>query len=83
MLINAFASMRNMEIALEVDSVEEVAARIVEFLEMRMPEGLHRQAQNAAEAGRDGRVLSRRSFEGRVPGSGPHTTAFRCTIIPC
>src|SRR5579884_3922937 len=39
-LINAFASMRRMEIALEVDSVEEVAARIVEFLEMRMPEGL-------------------------------------------
>src|SRR5258708_23473776 len=39
-LINAFASMRKMEIALEVDSVEEIAARIVEFLEMRMPEGL-------------------------------------------
>ena len=28
-----------MEIALEVDSVEEIAARISEFLEMRMPEG--------------------------------------------
>src|ERR1700752_3079098 len=39
-LINAFASMRKMEIALEVSSVEEVAQRIVEFLEMRMPEGL-------------------------------------------
>jgi 4-hydroxy-3-polyprenylbenzoate decarboxylase len=39
-LINAFASMRKMEIALEVSSVEEIAARIVEFLEMRMPEGL-------------------------------------------
>jgi 4-hydroxy-3-polyprenylbenzoate decarboxylase len=39
-LINAFASMRRMEIALEVDSVEEIARRIVEFLEMRMPEGL-------------------------------------------
>src|SRR6516165_5998981 len=39
-LINAFASMRKMEIALEVGSVEEIAARIVEFLEMRMPEGL-------------------------------------------
>jgi 4-hydroxy-3-polyprenylbenzoate decarboxylase len=39
-LINSFASMRKMEIALEVKSVEEVAARIVEFLEMRMPEGL-------------------------------------------
>src|SRR5579863_6551236 len=39
-LVNAFASMRKMEIALEVKSVEEIAARIVEFLEMRMPEGL-------------------------------------------
>jgi 4-hydroxy-3-polyprenylbenzoate decarboxylase len=39
-LINAFASQRRMELALEVGSVEEVAARIVEMLEMRMPEGL-------------------------------------------
>jgi len=39
-LINAFASMRRMEIALEVDSVEQVARRIYEFLEMRMPEGI-------------------------------------------
>jgi 4-hydroxy-3-polyprenylbenzoate decarboxylase len=39
-LINAYASMRKMEIALEVQSVEEIAARIVEFLEMRVPEGI-------------------------------------------
>src|ERR1700749_2370098 len=39
-LINGFASMRRMEIALEVDSVDEVAGRISEYLEMRMPEGL-------------------------------------------
>src|SRR5450755_3330360 len=39
-LINAFASTRRMELALNVNSVEEIAARIVEFLEMRMPEGL-------------------------------------------
>jgi 4-hydroxy-3-polyprenylbenzoate decarboxylase len=38
--INTFASMRRMEIALEVDSVEDVARRIAEYLEMRMPEGL-------------------------------------------
>src|SRR3954454_14485204 len=30
-LINAFASMRKMELALEVESVEDVARRIVEF----------------------------------------------------
>src|SRR5437868_6597197 len=39
-LINSFASMRKMEISLQVDSVQEIAARISEYLEMRMPEGL-------------------------------------------
>ncbi len=38
--INLFASMRRMEISLEVSSVDEVAARITEMLEMRMPQGL-------------------------------------------
>ena len=38
--INLFASMRRMEISLEVDSVDTVAARITEMLEMRMPQGL-------------------------------------------
>src|SRR5919202_4571898 len=40
LLINAFASTRRMEIALEVGSVQEVADRISEYLEMRMPQGL-------------------------------------------
>ncbi len=39
-LINAFASTRRMEIALEVGKVQEVADRISEYLEMRMPQGL-------------------------------------------
>src|SRR5713226_5752757 len=39
-LINAFASAKRMQIALEVDSVDEVAARITQFLEMRMPDGI-------------------------------------------
>src|SRR5579864_7157248 len=39
-LINAFASERRMQIALEVSAVDEVAGRISEFLEMRMPEGI-------------------------------------------
>src|SRR5215210_4310405 len=39
-LINAFASMRRMEIALQVTSVNDIAGRISEFLEMRMPQGL-------------------------------------------
>ncbi len=39
-LINAFASMRRMEIALEVSSVEEIAGRISDLLAMQKPEGL-------------------------------------------
>ena len=39
-LINAFASMRRMEIALEVESVDTVARRISDYIEMRVPEGL-------------------------------------------
>jgi 4-hydroxy-3-polyprenylbenzoate decarboxylase len=38
--INGFASMRKMEIALEVDSVESIAARIAEYLEMKTPQGM-------------------------------------------
>ncbi len=39
-LINAFASDERMKTALEVDSLDEIAARIVEFLEMKAPEGM-------------------------------------------
>jgi 4-hydroxy-3-polyprenylbenzoate decarboxylase len=39
-LINAFASKARMELALGVNSVDEIAARISEYLEMRMPQGL-------------------------------------------
>jgi 4-hydroxy-3-polyprenylbenzoate decarboxylase len=39
-LINAFASMKRMQIALGVGSVEDVASRISEYLQLRMPEGM-------------------------------------------
>jgi 4-hydroxy-3-polyprenylbenzoate decarboxylase len=38
-LINAFASMRRMEIALDVENIEEIAQKIVGYLEMQKPEG--------------------------------------------
>ncbi len=40
LLINAFASMRRMQIALGVDDIEDIAQRIAGFLEMQKPEGL-------------------------------------------
>lgn len=39
-LINAFASDKRMNLALQVDSPTEIADRIRELMEMRMPEGL-------------------------------------------
>jgi 4-hydroxy-3-polyprenylbenzoate decarboxylase len=39
-LINSMASMRRMEIALGVDSVEDVAERIAEMIQMKTPQGL-------------------------------------------
>jgi 4-hydroxy-3-polyprenylbenzoate decarboxylase len=39
-LINAFASTKRMQVALEVDSVDEIAARISEYLQMKVPQGL-------------------------------------------
>jgi 4-hydroxy-3-polyprenylbenzoate decarboxylase len=38
--INLFASMRRMELALGVKSIEEIATRISGFLQMQKPEGL-------------------------------------------
>jgi 4-hydroxy-3-polyprenylbenzoate decarboxylase len=40
LLINAFASMRRMEIALGVKSVDDIADRIAGFIELQKPEGL-------------------------------------------
>ncbi len=39
-LINAFASMRRMEIALGVDNIEDIAGRIAGYLQMQRPDGL-------------------------------------------
>ena len=39
-LINALGSRRRMELALEVDSVEDVAARLTEWLDFKSPQGL-------------------------------------------
>jgi 4-hydroxy-3-polyprenylbenzoate decarboxylase len=39
-LVNAFASEKRMQIALQVDSVDDIAGRIAEYLQMKMPEGL-------------------------------------------
>ncbi|MGE5487867.1 MAG: menaquinone biosynthesis decarboxylase, partial [bacterium] len=64
-LMNAFASMRRMELALDVESIDEVAARITEFLQPRTPEGMWdklKMVPKLVEAG---------SFFPREVSSGP------------
>ncbi|HWF47470.1 MAG TPA: menaquinone biosynthesis decarboxylase, partial [Bryobacteraceae bacterium] len=40
LLINAFASMRRMELALGVDKIDDIAGRIAGYIQMERPEGL-------------------------------------------
>ena len=70
-LINAFASMRRMEIALEVSSVDEVAARISEFLEMRMPEGIIGKLKMLPKLGEIGALFP------KIVSSGPCKDVIR------
>src|SRR6267154_5967263 len=63
-LINAFASPRRMELALEVDSVDAIAARISEYLEMRMPEGLIGKLKMLPKLAEVGSFFPRRVSDG-------------------
>jgi len=63
-LINAFASARRMELALEVDSVDAIAARISEYLEMRMPEGLIGKLKMLPKLAEVGSFFPRRVSDG-------------------
>src|SRR6476661_4438078 len=64
-LINAFASMKRMEIALGVRNVDEVAQRISEFLELRMPEGFINKLKMLPKLAEVG------SFFPKIVSSGP------------
>jgi len=69
--INGFASMHKMELALEVDSVDTVARRISEYLEMRMPEGLMGKLKMLPKLAEMG------SFFPRVASKGPCQEVIR------
>src|ERR1017187_7851922 len=81
-LVNAFASMRKMEIALEVNSVEEVAGRIVEFLEMRMPEGIIGKLKMLPKLAEMGASFPR-SCPGDLARKWCAPTGSRCSITRC
>lgn len=63
--INLFGSMRRMQLALGVDSLDEIGARISELLEMKVPEGL------LAKLALLPRLLEVGKFPPRVKGGKP------------
>jgi 4-hydroxy-3-polyprenylbenzoate decarboxylase len=63
--INLFGSMRRMQIALGVESLDEIGARISELLEMKVPEGL------LAKLALLPRLLEVGKFPPRVKGGKP------------
>lgn len=63
-LINAFASIRRMEIALGVDNFEEVSARIAGFLEMQKPESLLDKLKLLPKLGELASVFAKRVTSG-------------------
>lgn len=65
LLVNAFASMKRMEIALGVGNVDEIANRISEFLELRMPQGLINKLKMLPKLAEVG------SFFPKIVSSGP------------
>ncbi len=65
LLVNAFASMKRMEIALGVGNVDEIANRITEFLELRMPQGLLNKLKMLPKLAEVG------SFFPKIVSSGP------------
>ena len=82
-LINASPACARMQIALEVDSVDEVAARIAEFLEMRCPKGLMGKLKMLPKLAEMGSFFPKIVSEGAVPGSGRRHRTFRCSITRC
>jgi 4-hydroxy-3-polyprenylbenzoate decarboxylase len=65
LLINAFASERRMEIALEVDAVESVAQRIADYIQMQVPQGMIGKLQMLPKLAEMGK------FFPKIVSSGP------------
>ena len=74
--------MRKMQIALEVESVDEVARRISEYLEMRMPEGLMGKLKMLPKLAEMGSFFPRTVSKGALPGDRRARINSRSSTIP-
>ena len=71
LLINTFGSVRRMELAFEVDKLDEVAARIQGFLKMETPQGLFDKMKMLPKLAELGSFFPKTREVRRVQGSDP------------
>ena len=71
--INQFGSERRMAMALGVDHLDEIAERITGLMNLKAPEGLSRQAQDAAAVRRSDQRLSQDRQRQRSPVQRSHS----------
>jgi len=81
-LINAFASMRRMEIALEVSSVEEIAGRISDLLAMQKPEGLFGKLKMLPKLAELGSIFPKTVSSGPCKDVIRHEGKFDLNYLP-
>ena len=82
MVTNLVGTERRMNLALEVDSLDEVAERISFISRYAIAAGTSRKSENAAEAGRDRIVLPEDGAERRLPGSRARRKDFSLFDFP-
>ena len=86
LLINAFGSVRRMELALEVENLQDVAARIRGFLDMQTPQGLFDKMKMLPKLMELGSVFPRSVKEGackEVVRKGNEVNLLDFPILKC
>ncbi len=69
LLINQFGSERRMQMALDVDSLDEIADRIKYFMDVKSPQGLLDKIKMLPMLTEMGKFFPKRSFQWSVQGS--------------
>jgi len=86
LLINAFGSVRRMELAFEVEKLDEVAARIRGFLDMQTPQGLFDKLKMLPKLAELGSFMPKNVKDGpckEVMHKGNDINLFDFPILKC
>jgi 4-hydroxy-3-polyprenylbenzoate decarboxylase len=86
LLINAFGSVRRMELAFEVEKLDEVAARIRGFLDMQTPQGLFDKLKMLPKLAELGSFMPKQVNDGackEVVHKGNDVNLYEFPILKC